>query len=196
MGRWMPITTTVGCCAGITIALFPAAAAARSCRATTPAIASPELQQFDVEAFGLTLEIPSNYRSMLRSSGHITFHDPNSFSFIQCLARTGEYGQVPPYVVLEVHPAVDRTRPLVELIRERRPWLDYYSPEYIDFEFGGQAAVRYTYFNEIYRLEITNVTFLAEDGRTLLTLAGPAEHPIMVNVLNMPATNLSDLQIQ
>jgi hypothetical protein len=56
--------------------------------------------------------------------------------------------------------------------------------------------VRYTYFNEIYQVEIANLTFLAEDGRTLLTLTGPTDHPIMVNVLNAPATNLSDLQAQ
>lgn len=153
------------------------------------------LQTFSVDALGVTLEIPRNYRSMLRSSGHITFHDPHSFSFIQCLARTGEYGAVPPYVALEVHPAIDPTQSLVDLLRERRPWLDYYNPEYVASTFAGQPAVRYVYFNEIYRLEIANLTFLSQDGRTLLTLTGPTDHPIMVNVLNAPATNLSDLQL-
>ncbi len=196
MNRLMPATMTVGCVMSIAMAMLPTPAFARSCRPPTPAIASPNLQPLNVEAFGLTLEIPRNYRAMLRSSGHITFHDPNSFSFIQCLARAGEYGEVPPYVALEVHPAVDPTQPLVDLIRERRPWLDYYAPEYATAEFAGQTAVRYTYFNEIYQLEIANLTFLAEDGRTLLTLTGPIDHPIMVNVLNAPATNLSDLQAQ
>jgi hypothetical protein len=130
MNRLMSATMTVGWAMGIAIALVPTPAVARSCRPPTPAIASPDFQSFNVEAFGLTLEIPTNYRSMLRSSGHITFHDPNSFSFIQCLVRAGEYGAIPPYVALEVYPAVDPTQPLVDLLRERRPWLDYYAPEY------------------------------------------------------------------
>ncbi|NEQ42629.1 MAG: hypothetical protein F6K00_03320 [Leptolyngbya sp. SIOISBB] len=159
MSRFVTLTVKLGWLLGITVSVLSAPAFARSCRSPAVTPASLERQTFDIEQFGLTIEIPSNYRSMLRTSGHITFHDPGSFAFIQCLVRTGEYGEVPPYVALEVHKQVDSNSPIVDLIRERRPWLDYYNPEYTTSEFDGQASVQYTYFNEIYQLEIANVSF-------------------------------------
>lgn len=185
MRRVVTSTVKLGLLLGVAIAVVPVPTLAQSCRTPSPTPASTELQTFDVEALGLTLNIPSNYRSVLRVSGHITFHDPNSFAFIQCLVRTGEYGEVPPYVALEVHKQVDRTSPLLDLVRERRPWLDYYNPEYQPITFASQESLQYVYFNEIYQLEIANVSFLAPDGSTLLTLTGPVEHPIMVNALSI-----------
>lgn len=184
MSRFVMLTVKLGWLLGIAVSVLPTPAFARSCRPPVVTPASLELQTFDVEQVGLTLEIPSNYRSILRTSGHITFHDPNSFAFIQCLVRTGEYGEVPPYVALEVHKQVDSELPLIDLIRQRRPWLDYYNPEYKTIEFDGQESVQYTYFNEIYQLEIANISFLSSDGRTLLTLTGPVAHPIIVNALS------------
>ena len=190
MGRLLTATTPVGLWLGLVPSILPTPALARACRAPVPAIPSAALQTFEVEQFDLSLDIPRNYRSMLRASGHITFHDPHSFTFIQCLVRTGEYGEVPPYVALEVHQQVDHELPLVDLIRQRRPWLDYYSPEYNIKAFAGQDSLQYVYFNEIYQLEIANISFFSPDGRTLLTLTGPIEHPIMVNVLSPAAVAL------
>lgn len=168
---------------GLAIAALPTSARAGTCRLSTPAPASAKLAPFTVNPFGITVNIPDNYRSMLRSSGHITFHDPHSFAFIQCLVRTGESGEVPPYVAIEVHKGINRTSEMIDLIRTRRPWLDYYNPEYEPVEFAGQLGVRYDYTHEIYQLAIANISFLSPDGHTLLTLTGPVNHPIMVNAL-------------
>jgi hypothetical protein len=177
---------------GAAIAVLPSAALAQTCRAAPPTPASIRLIDFDIEPLGMTVAIPANYRSMLRSGGHITFHDPNSFAYIQCLVRTGESGEVPPYVALEVYPGVDHPSELIDLIRTRRPWLDYYTPAYEPVEFAGQAGLRYDYTSEIYQLAIANISFLSADGRTLLTLTGPADHPIMVAALAEIATSPLD----
>ena len=175
--------TVFGLLLGTAIALTPRAAIARTCQAARPAPASPELKAFDIDEFDLTLTIPSNYRSMLRSSGHITFHDPNSFAFIQCLVRAGEYGAVPPYVALEIHPGATPQTNLIEIVRTKRPWLDYYSPDYEPIEFAGHTALLYTYANPVYQLAIANISFLSADGQTLLTLTGPNDHPILTDSL-------------
>ena len=180
MNHFANLLWGLGLCVGGAIAAFPEPGLAQTCRALAPTPASERLEAFDVNPFGITLAIPDNYRSMLRASGHITFHDPNSFAYIQCLAQAGQYGEVPPYVALEVHPAVDSRFDLVALIRTRRPWLDYYSPAYEPVQFAGQLGVRYDYTHEIYRQTIANISFWSPDGRTLLTLTGPADHPIMV----------------
>jgi hypothetical protein len=121
---------------------------------------------------------------MLRSTGHITFHDPASFEYIQCLVRQGEYGEVPLYVALEVYGGVTPNVELWQVIRRKRPWVDYYSPEYSPLEIGDRAALQYEYTHEIYGTVITNLSFLSADGQTLLTLSGPAAHPIMQNALS------------
>lgn len=171
---WMGLTL------GMAIALFPTAVPARNCRSATATPPSRQLKEFRVDEFDLLLGIPDNYRSMLRSDGRITFHDPSSFEFIQCLVRTGEYGEVPPYPALEVSRGVTASD-LVAIVRARRPWLDYYNPEYQSVEFLGQTAIQYEYKNEIYSLTIANLSFLSQDGKTLLTLTGPADHPILMN---------------
>ena len=173
----------LGLLLGTAIALMPSAAIARTCQAGRPTPASTELKAFDIEQFDLTLTIPSNYRSMLRSSGHITFHDPSSFAFIQCLVRAGEYGEVPPYVALEIHPGTTSQADLLAIVRTKRPWLDYYSPDYESIEFAGQTALLYTYINPLYELAIANISFLSADGQTLLTLTGPNDHPILTDSL-------------
>ncbi|MEO1095749.1 MAG: hypothetical protein AAFX01_12710 [Cyanobacteria bacterium J06638_28] len=165
----------------LAIAALPETAVARSCRAVSPAAPSIETRAFMPAGLGLVINIPSNYRSILRSSGHITFHDPNSFEFIQCLVRTGEYGAVPPYASLEVHPGVIPSRELIDIVRSKRPWVDYYSPDFVAIEAMGRPAIRYEYTNKIYGFSILNISFLSTDGNTLLTLSGPAQNPIMQN---------------
>jgi hypothetical protein len=191
MGRAIKSTAGIGLMVGMAIALTPSAATARTCRAAPLVAASNQLQEFRVEKYNLSLMIPSNYRSMLRSGGHITFHDPANFALIQCLVRTGEYAEVAPYVALEVYEGASAEADLVNLLRSKRPWLDYYNPDYQAIEFAGQTGLQYTYTNELYQLAIANISFLSEDGRTLLTLTGPADHPILVNALS---TITSDAQ--
>lgn len=168
---------------GIAIWLWASPAIARACQAVAPIPPSTELKEFRVHAFDLALAIPNNYRSMLRREGHITFHDPASFDLIQCLVRTGEYQEIPPYAALEVHAGVRSGTDLVEAIRVKRPWVDYYVPEFVPIRFGGRDALRYDYTNKIYGITISNISFLSDTGDTLLTLTGPATHPIMVNAL-------------
>jgi len=177
-------TTGAGLLLGLAIALLPAPTPARTCKAAPSTPPSSRMREFRLEKFNLSLMIPDNYRSMLRSSGHITFHDPSNFELIQCLARTGEYAEVPPYAALEVHRGVDERSDLIQIVRVKRPWLDYYNPEYQLIEFAGQIAIQYEYTNEIYQLSITNISFLSEDGLTLLTLTGPSNHPIMRRALS------------
>lgn len=168
---------------GIATWLWASPAIARVCQAITPVLPSEDLKEFRVQAFDLLISIPQNYRSMLRRGGHITFHDPASFNLIQCLVRTGEYQEVPPYAALEVHTGVNSGIDLADTIRVKRPWVDYYTPEYVPMRFAGRDALRYDYTNEIYGITISNVSFLSATGDTLLTLTGPATHPIMVNAL-------------
>ncbi|HEY9886819.1 MAG TPA: hypothetical protein V6D02_00360 [Candidatus Obscuribacterales bacterium] len=174
--NWM---TIAGLCLGGAIALLPAAAIARPCERLPATPPSATLREFRVADYDLAVLIPDNYRSMLRSSGHITFHDPASFELIQCSARTGSYGEVPPYVTLEVHPGANAAANLVAVVRVKRPWVDYYNPAYTPGVFAGRAAVRYDYTQDISRLAIANISFLAPNGQTLLTLTGPANHPIL-----------------
>ncbi|MEM0981149.1 MAG: hypothetical protein AAGH78_12855 [Cyanobacteria bacterium P01_H01_bin.58] len=177
-----PFFPSVGFALGvIAIAATPEIASARSCQAVSPAAPSVETRAFMPAGLGLVVNIPSNYRSILRSSGHITFHDPHSFEFIQCLVRTGEYGAVTPYASLEVHPGVLPSRELIDIVRSKRPWVDYYSPDFVAIEAMGRPAIQYEYTNEIYGFSILNISFLSTDGNTLLTLSGPAQNPIMQN---------------
>lgn len=181
----------VGLLLGCAIALVPSTAIARTCSATSQIPPSSQMREFRIEQFDLTLMIPDNYRSMLRSSGHITFHDPRSFELIQCLVRTGAYAEVPPYPALEVYQGINPQSDLVAIVRMKRPWLDYYNPDYQLIEFAGQAGLQYEYTNNIYQQRISNISFLSADGSMLLTLTGPTDHPIMVNAL---ATLVSDSQ--
>ena len=177
-------TTGIGLLLGLAIALSAPTAEARSCGAASPIPPSSQMREFHINAFGLTLMIPDNYRSMLRSSGHITFHDPGNFDLIQCLVRTGEYAEVPPYTALEVHAGINPQSDLIQIVRVKRPWIDYYSPEYQLIEFAGRVGIQYEYTNEIYQLSISNISFLANDGLTLLTLTGPSSDPIMRQALS------------
>lgn len=174
----------IGVAIGMAIALGPAPSSARTCRAVPSLPPSAEMRKFQNLELGVSLSIPSNYRSMLRSSGHITFHDPESFGFIQCLVRTGEYGEVPPYTALEIHEGVSLRTDLIQIVRRKRPWVDYYSPEFTPIEVSGHPAIQYQYTNEIYQLPIQNISFLAMDRQTLITLSGPTQHPIMQNALS------------
>ncbi|NER84643.1 MAG: hypothetical protein F6K42_35015 [Leptolyngbya sp. SIO1D8] len=169
---------------GVAIAGLPAPTFARACRAAPLVLPSAETREFRNADLGLLLNIPNNYRSMLRSSGHITFHDPSSFEFIQCLVRTGEYGALPPYATLEIYKGVISGNNLVQIVRQKRPWVDYYSPEYTSIEVAGRPAVQYEYTHEIYQLSILNISLLSEDGQTLVTLSGPAQNPILQNALS------------
>ena len=169
---------------GTAIALPPTPSLAQSCRLGELETPSNELRAFRDTTLGLSLGIPINYRTMLRSSGHITFHDPGSFEFIQCLSNTGQYGEVPPYVALEVYKAISPDMDLVQVVRRKRPWVDYYNPEYLPIEVAGRTALQYEYLNEIYQTPIANISFLSEDGQTLITLSGPAQDPILVNALS------------
>lgn len=183
MRRRCYLITGLGCLVGAAIALTPGPSAARTCNTSAPMSASQQLREFRVEPFNLALMIPDNYRSMLRSGGHITFHDPRTFELIQCLVRTGEYAEVPPYVALEIHRGINSQSDLVEIVRRKRPWVDFYNPDFELIELGGRVSLQYDYPHEIYPLTIANISFVADDGNTLLTLTGPAEHPILQNVL-------------
>ncbi|MDB9524671.1 hypothetical protein PN498_01610 [Oscillatoria sp. CS-180] len=179
---------------GIIAGLRPAPAIARTCQAVAPILPSDELKEFRIHAFDLALNIPSNYRSMLRTDGHITFHDPGSFDLIQCLIRTGEYREIPLYAALEVHSGIAPEEELADIIRIKRPWVDYYTPEYTPVEFAGRSGLRYEYTNELYGISISNISFLSEAGDTLLTLTGPTVHPIMADALSSldPTATVSD----
>lgn len=181
---------------GVAIAGIPTPSLARSCGAVPVVAPSPQMKPFQVQNLGLSLEIPNNYRAMLRSNGHITFHDPSSFEFIQCLVRTGEYGAVPPYVSLEVYEGIPPNLDLVQTVRRKRPWVDYYNPEYQPVEVADRPAVEYTYAHEIYGLTILNISFFSDDRQTLITLSGPADHPIMQNALSTLAIAPSDLEAE
>ncbi|MGF1523163.1 MAG: hypothetical protein ACFBSF_12680 [Leptolyngbyaceae cyanobacterium] len=157
---------------------------AQSCALKSPEAPSSELRAFRSTDLGLSLGIPINYRTMLRSSGHITFHDPSSFEFIQCLTDTGRYGEVPPYVSLEIYEAVLPDSDLIQIVRRKRPWVDYYNPEYSLIEVSGHPALQYEYLNEIYQTPIANISFFSRDGQTLITLSGPAQDPILENALS------------
>lgn len=172
---------------GGAIALCAAPASARTCPLAVEEPPSLDSREFRVQAFDLSLNIPSNYRSMLRSSGHITFHSPPVYDLIQCLVRTGEYRTIPPYSALEVYRGVNDRADLLEVLRLKRPWLDFYNPNYEEMTFAGKPALYYEYTNPIYGLAIANISFFSRDGRTLLTLAGPADHPIMVDARSLLA---------
>ena len=174
----------MGAAIGIALSWLPAPVLARTCQAIPLVPPSAETREFRSAELGLSLDIPSNYRSILRSSGHITFHDPSSFEFIQCLVRTGEYGAVPPYAALEVYKGVSPGTDLVQVVRQKRPWVDFYSPEYIPLEIAGRPAIQYEYTNEIYELPILNISLLSEDGQTLITVSGPTQNPILQNALS------------
>lgn len=172
---------------GVTLGLsfsVSAAAVARVCPAVPLVPPSAELRAFQSVPLGISLAIPSNYRSILRNNGHISFHDPASYELLQCLVRTGEYGQLPPHAVLEIYPGVAAKDGLIQAIRQKRPWVDYYNPDYMPIEIAGYPALQYEYLNEIYRLPIANLSFLAADGQTLVTLSGPSQHPIIQNALS------------
>lgn len=157
---------------------------AQSCRLDTVIAPSSEMRRFSSLDLGVSLEIPNNYRSILRNSGHITFHDPGTFEFIQCLIRRGQYGEVPPHVTLEAHRVAQSGGELREIVRRKRPWLDYYNPEYRSVNISGYPAIQYEYVHEIYPISVFNISFLSGDHQTLLTLSGPAQHPILDNALN------------
>lgn len=167
---------------GAAIAL-PTPVFASPCPPVPSVPASAELRAFRSPVLGLTLGIPANYRSVLRSSGHITFHDPSSFTRIQCLVRTGRYGALPPHTALEVYPGVAPEADLLQTVRQKRPWVDYYSPDYASIEIAGYPALQYEYIHEIHQMPISNISFLSQDGQTLITLSGPAQHPILENAL-------------
>ncbi|WP_008308370.1 hypothetical protein [Leptolyngbya sp. PCC 6406] len=165
-------------------AILLGTAPAWACRAGTPAAPSPDSREFSSDRYGLTLDIPANYRAMLRTGGSITFHDPVSFEFIQCLVRSGRYGRVPLHPVLETYTVPpNSTLSLVDLVRRRRPWVDYYNPQFEAVELAGQPALRYEYRHEIHRVQFLNVSFLTPDGQSLLTLSGPATDPVLTTAI-------------
>jgi hypothetical protein len=166
-GRWGLIGTLAG-------AIALSASPAWACQLGTPAPASPESRLFNSDRYGLSLEIPANYRSVLRNTGDITFHDPVSFVYVQCLVSRGRYGRPPLHPLLEVSPVADERLDLVELVRRRRPWVDFYQPTFEATTVDGQPAVRYEYVQEISGVPMVNLSFLSRDARQLITLAGPA----------------------
>lgn len=163
----------LGVWVGAAIALAPLPAWA--CQLGTPVAASAESRLFRSDRYGLSLEIPANYRSVLRNSGDISFHDPVSFAYVQCLASRGRYGRPPVHPVLEVSPVAPSNLALVELVRRRRPWVDFYQPTFESVTVAGLAGVRYEYVQEITGIPMVNLSVVSPDGRQLITVSGPAD---------------------
>ena len=182
MGRIREKWVVLGLVAGA-IAGFPLPAEAQVCRAGSPVAPSVETREFRSDRFGVAFQIPANYRAMLRSDGDVTFHDPATFEFIQCLTRTGRYGAIALHTTLEVSPAPEGIQDLVLLVRRKRPWVDFYRPEFVPIDLAGKATLRYRYTSEIYRTDILNYSFRSADGQTLVTLTGPASDPVLTQAI-------------
>ncbi len=178
--RWIP---PMGVGIGIALTLLALPAIAGTCRLADPVAPSSTTRNFQSDRLGVTLTLPNNYRALLRRTGHITFHDPSSFEFLQCLARTGEYGSVPPHASLEIYPGLNGNTDLVQLVRIKRPWVDFYSPDYVPVIFAARPAIRYDYPHAIYGGVMVNLSFLSRDGKMLLTLSGLQSDPVMQHAL-------------
>lgn len=178
--RWWMVIVGVLMAGAIATAATPTPA--QSCRLGDRAAPSPDQRTFENSALGIAFQIPANYRAMLRNTGHVTFHDPTTFEFIQCLSRTGRYGTLPPHTTLEVSPGVSG-QDLTQIVRRKRPWLDFYNPVFAAVDLNGRPALRYAYSHAIDRTEILSYSFLAKDGQTLLTLSGPAQDPVLTQAI-------------
>lgn len=169
---FMPLLTVAG---GLGISLLPTPAWA--CTLGSLAGPSQETRQFISDRHRVAVTIPANYRALLLRGGDIAFHDPVTFDYVQCLVRSGRYGAVPLHTTLEISPVANPNLALAALVRQRRPWLDFYRPSFEATEWAGRQAVRYGYVHEIHRVPMANVSGLGPDGRTLFTLSGPANDP-------------------
>lgn len=169
---------------GAAMVLNPLPAAAQACALNNPVAPSEANRRFQSDRLNLAFSLPANYRAMLRRTGHITLHDPASFDFLQCLARAGRYGQVPSHVTVEIAPIGNGSSDdLTRLVRHKRPWIDYYNPTFSPITFAGQPALEYRYIQDIYGLEITNISFVLTDGATLVTVTGPTRDAVLQTVV-------------
>lgn len=164
---------------GVAIALMPFPAWAQVCSLSGPVEPSDTNRLFVSDHLQIAFSLPENYRAMLRRNGNITLHDPATFAFLQCLARTGRYGRVPLPVTIEAAPVSSSSNDLVQLVRHKRPWIDYYNPELTATTFLEQPALAYRYIQDISGIEIANISFLHADGSTLITVTGPANDPVL-----------------
>ena len=146
--------------------------------------ASPQIREYHQETLGVILKIPSNYRAVLRNTGHIAFLDPTSFEYLQCLARTGEYGVLPPHAVLEIYSGLGSSTDLIQILRHKRPWLDFYTPTYYPITFDNLPGLQYEYLNAFDSITYFNLSYLTPDGQTLLTISGPKNHPILQDLIS------------
>jgi hypothetical protein len=180
--------------AAATLVLLPAWA--QACTLGNLAAPSENTRLFISDRLSIAFSLPDNYRAMLRRTGHVTLHDPTTFAFLQCLARNGRYGRVPLHVTVEVAPvSVDNRHDLAQLVRYKRPWLDYYNPALTATTFAGQPALEYRYIQAITGAEIANISFLQPDGATLITVTGPSNDPVLQTVLTtfeLPTLNFLD----
>ncbi|MDA0865849.1 MAG: hypothetical protein O2890_05440 [Cyanobacteria bacterium] len=169
---------------GVAMALMPFPAWAQVCSLGSPVEASDTNRLFVSDRLHIAFSLPDNYRAMLRRNGNITLHDPATFAFLQCLARTGRYGRIPLPVTVESAPVSnDSLQDLGQLVRHKRPWIDYYNPELTATTFLGQPALAYRYIQDISGIEIANVSFLHADGSVLITVTGPANDPVFQTLL-------------
>ncbi|MGD1907756.1 MAG: hypothetical protein ACFB0C_17445 [Leptolyngbyaceae cyanobacterium] len=182
--RWLGLTL-ISFLAGTAIALLPIGGRAQACALGTLEAPSESIRRFRSDRWNISFSLPANYRAMLRRTGHITLHDPAAFEFLQCLARSGRYGQVPLHVTVELAPvSTDSTHTLEQLIRRKRPWVDYYNPTFTTTTLAEQPALAYDYTNEIYGVEIANVSFLQINENVLVTVTGPSRDPVFQTVLS------------
>jgi hypothetical protein len=152
---------------------------AQTCPRTLPINASTDQRLYQDARLGFSFAIPANYRAMGTSLGTVEFYDPGTFEVVQCLAKTRPLARRPLGTRLEVRalpvPALD----LMTTIQQTLPWLVLYKPDYQTMTFGSVEGVLYHYRHTLYQTEITGLVWLSPDQRSLITLEGPADSPVI-----------------
>lgn len=157
-------------------------APAYGCDYAGPATPSLETRVYRHPQLGFSFDIPANYRAMGTRLGTVEFHDPATFSHIQCLVNTQSFPQLPPGTTLEVRPAM-ATADLITQVQRILPWLVLHRPSYEQVTAGLGQAVIFRYTHHIHGTEMKSLTFLSADQSFLITLESPAGAAVIPLVL-------------
>lgn len=159
--------------------IVPLPGQAQTCPGTPPISASTDQRLYQDARLGFSFAIPANYRAMGTSRGTVQFYDPGTFALVQCLAQRRPLAFRPLGTNLEVRALPTPALDLMATVQQTLPWLVLYKPDYQTMTLGSVEGVLYHYRHTLYQTEITGLVWLSPDQRSLITLEGPADSPVI-----------------
>jgi len=83
------LTTVLANTVGV-LPILPAIAESKYCNDPGPIPAAETTRELELPQFGVTLAIPSNFRSILRNNGAVEIVNPGTYQVLTCVAQGGQ----------------------------------------------------------------------------------------------------------